>query len=119
MHKQLERFYGELDERYLQGDLAAVERFLLAYEAEARQDPLRRRGELGPYDGELIVLHMVPKGPGRSERYIVGRLEVEAGRTWMEGGGNVLLPAEMRKHYELRWVYLPEDEGKKEARETC
>lgn len=23
---------------------------------------LRRRGELGPYDGELIVLHMVPKG---------------------------------------------------------
>ena len=80
---------------------------------------LRRRGELGPYDGELIVLHMVPKGPGRSERYIVGRLEVEAGRTWMEGGGNVLLPAEMRKHYELRWVYLPEDEGKKEARKTC
>lgn len=80
---------------------------------------LRRRGELGPYDGELIVLHLVPKGPGRSERYIVGHLEVEAGRTWMTGGGNVLLPAEMRKHYELRWVYLPEDEGKKEARKTC
>lgn len=53
MHKQLERFYGELDERYLQGDLAAVERFLLAYEAEARQDPLRRREELIAVYNEL------------------------------------------------------------------
>ena len=76
---------------------------------------LRRRGELGPYDGELIVLHMVPKTSSRSERYIVGRLKVEAGRTWMTGGGNVLSPAEMRKHYDLRWIYLQEDEGKKEG----
>ena len=74
---------------------------------------LRRRGELGPYDGELIVLHMVPRTSARSERYIVGHLKVEAGRTWMAGGGNVLSPAEMRRHYELRWVYLPEDEGKR------
>lgn len=76
---------------------------------------LRRRGELGPYDGELIVLHMVPKTSGRSERYMVGRLEVEAGRTWMFGGGNTLSPAKMRKFYDLRWVYLPEDEDKKEG----
>ena len=76
---------------------------------------LRRRGELGPYDGELIALHMVPKTSGRSERYMVGRLEVEAGRTWMCGGGNTLSPAEMRKFYDLRWVYLPEDEVKKEG----
>lgn len=54
---------------------------------------LRRRGELGPYDGELIVLHMVPKTSARSERYVVGRLEVVAGRTWMSGGGNTLSPA--------------------------
>ena len=32
---------------------------------------LRRRGELGPYDGELIVLHMVLKTSARSERYVV------------------------------------------------
>ena len=32
---------------------------------------LRRRGELGPYDGELIVLHMVPKTSSRSERYML------------------------------------------------
>lgn len=76
---------------------------------------LRRRGELGPFNGELIVLHMLPRTSGRSERYIVGRLEVLAGRTWMNGGGNVLLPAEMRRHYELRWIRLPEDEGKKEC----
>lgn len=76
---------------------------------------LRRRGELGPYDGDLIVLHMVPKTSSRSERYMVGRLEVEAGRTWMFGGGNTLSPAKMRKFYDLRWVYLPEDEDKKEG----
>lgn len=71
---------------------------------------LRRRGELGPYDGELIVLHMVPKTSARSERYVVGRPEVVAGRTWMSGGGNTLSPAEMRKRYDLRWVRLPEDD---------
>ncbi len=71
---------------------------------------LRRRGELGPYDGDLIVLHMAPKTSARSERYMVGRLEVEAGRTWMSGGGNTLSPAKMRKFYDLRWVYLPEDD---------
>ena len=76
---------------------------------------LRRRGELGPYDGDLIVLHMVPKTSARSERYVVGRLEVVAGRTWMYGGGHTLSPAKMRKFYDLRWVYLPEDEVKKEG----
>lgn len=76
---------------------------------------LRRRGELGPYDGELIALHMVPKTSARSERYVVGRLEVVAGRTWMYGGGHTLSPAKMRKFYDLRWVYLPEDEDKKEG----
>ena len=46
---------------------------------------LRRRGELGPYDGELIALHGPQDlGPQR-EVYVVGRLEVEAGRTWMYG----------------------------------
>ena len=76
---------------------------------------LRRRGELGPFNGELIVLHMVPKTSARSERYVVGRLEVLAGLTWLTGGGNALSPAEMRKYYKLRWIYLPEDEGKKEG----
>ena len=71
---------------------------------------LRRRGTYGPFDGELIVLHMIPKTAwGRSERYLTGRLQTEAGRTWLHSGGNVISPAELRKHYDLRWLRLPED----------
>ena len=39
MQNRLEKFYGELDECYLRGDLDAVERFLLEWEAAARRDP--------------------------------------------------------------------------------
>ena len=64
----------------------------------------------GPHDGELIVLHMIPKSAwGRSERYLTGSLQTVAGRTWINGGGNVASPAELRKHYDLRWLRLPED----------
>ena len=31
------------------------------------------------------------------------------------GGGHTLSPAKMRKHYDLLWVRLPEDEDKKEG----
>ncbi|MCQ5025485.1 hypothetical protein NE612_01355 [Oscillibacter valericigenes] len=71
---------------------------------------LRQRRTYGPLDGELIVLHMIPKITwGRSERYLAGRLRTEAGRTWMHSGGSVVSPAELRKKYELRWLQLPED----------
>ena len=43
---------------------------------------LRQRKTYGPHDGELIVLHMIPKSSwGRSERYLTGRLRTEAGGT--------------------------------------
>ena len=71
---------------------------------------LRQRKTYGPHDGELIVLHMIPKDFwGRPERYLTGRLQTVAGRTWMGSGGNVVSPAELRKKYELRWLRLPED----------
>lgn len=71
---------------------------------------LRQRKTYGPHDGELIVLHMIPKSAwGRSERYLTGCLRTEAGRTWMLSGGGVASPAELRKHYDLRWLRLPED----------
>ena len=51
---------------------------------------LRQRRTYGPLDGELIVLHMIPKITwGRSERYLTGRLQTVAGRTWMNSGGSV------------------------------
>lgn len=28
---------------------------------------------------------------------------------WMNSGGNVVSPAELRKHYDFRWLRLPED----------
>lgn len=71
---------------------------------------LRQRRTYGPLDGELIVLHMIPKITwGRSERYLTGCLQTVAGRTWMNSGGSVVSPAELRKKYELRWLRLPED----------
>lgn len=72
---------------------------------------LRRRGELGPYDDELIVLHMIPKTEARSERYLVVRMEVCQGRTYMIGSGGTHATAELRKHYDLRWIRLQEDGG--------
>lgn len=74
---------------------------------------LRRRGQLGPFDGELIVLHTIPKTEARSERYLVGRLDVYRRRTYFVGIGNggTLAPAELRKHYVLRWIQLQEDGG--------
>lgn len=72
---------------------------------------LRRRAQLGPFDGELIVLHMIPKTQARSGRYLVGRMEVCRGRTYFTGSGGTLAPAEQRKHCDLRWVRLQEDGG--------
>lgn len=72
---------------------------------------LRRRGELGPYDNELLVLHMLPKTQARSERYLVGRMEICSGRTYFIGSGGTLAPAGLRKHYKLRWIRLQEDGG--------
>ena len=64
---------------------------------------LRQRKTYGPHDGELIVLHMIPKSAwGRSERYLTGRLRTEAGRTWMLSGGGVGLPPELRTKHDLR-----------------
>ena len=70
---------------------------------------LRRRGQLGPRDGELIVLHMTPKTQARRERYYVGRMEVCQGHTQLGGCGSTVTMAGLCKRYELRWIRLRED----------
>lgn len=70
---------------------------------------LRRRGQLGPFDGELIVLHMIPKTQARRERYYVGRMEVCQGRTYLSSCGSTVTMAGLCKHYILRWIRLRED----------
>lgn len=72
---------------------------------------LRRRGQLGPHDGELIVLHMIPKTQARSERYYVGRMEVIQGHTYLTRCGSTVAMAGLSKRYELRWIRLQEDGG--------
>ena len=72
---------------------------------------LRRRGQLGPHDGELIVLHMIPKTQARSERYYVGRMEICQGRTYLSGCGSTVAMAGLCKRYDLRWIRLQEDGG--------
>ena len=62
---------------------------------------LRRRGQLGPFDGELIVLHMIPKTQARRERYLVGRVEVYQGRTYLSSCGSTVTMAGRCKHYNL------------------
>ena len=70
---------------------------------------LRRRGQMGPRDGELIVLHMIPKTQARSERYYVGRMENYQGHTYLRGCGSTVTMAGLCKHYALRWIRLRED----------
>lgn len=70
---------------------------------------LRQRKTYGPLDGELIVLHMIPKTVWGTERYLVSRLQTEAGCAWIQSNGSVLSPTNLRKHYDLRWLRLPED----------
>ena len=72
---------------------------------------LRRRGPLGPHDGELIVLHMIPRTAARSERYYVGRMEVLQGHTYLTSCGSTVTMAGLSKRYELRWIRLQEDGG--------
>ena len=76
---------------------------------------LRQRKTCGPHDGELIVLHMIPKSTWGTERYLVSRLQTEAGCTWIKSNGNVLSPANLEKHYDLRWLRLPEDTIREEG----
>ena len=62
MRNRLETFYGELDECYLQGDLTAVERFLLECEKQARSKAHGRRDELIAVYNELGSFY---RGVGR------------------------------------------------------
>ena len=72
---------------------------------------LRRRGQLGPREGELIVLHMIPKSGGRSERYDVGKLLTEAGKSYFEGQTGTLPVARVKKFYDIWWLRLPINEN--------
>lgn len=62
MQSRLEMFYGELDECYLQGDLTAVERFLLECEQQERREAHGSRDRLLAVYNELGSFY---RGVGR------------------------------------------------------
>ena len=75
---------------------------------------LRSRSVFGPFDDELICLHLIPKSRNYSERFLVGKMITEEGKTWFKqlmdiGGRDV---AKMRKHYTIEWSHLPPTDRK-------
>ena len=69
---------------------------------------LRSRSVFGPFDDELICLHLIPKTASLRERFEAGRMFTENGKTWFSG--NYLSTedvAKLRKHYTVEWVHLP------------
>ena len=73
---------------------------------------LRRRSQgFGPYDGERLVVHMVPKTGSRSERYDVVKLLTEAGKSYFEGQSGIFSVDRLKKFYDIWWVRLPINEN--------
>ena len=84
---------------------------MVRFENWALLDLRRRSQGFGPYDGELLVLHMVPKTGSRSERYDVGKLLTEAGKSYFEGQTGTLSVARVKKFYDIWWLRLPINEN--------
>lgn len=69
---------------------------------------LRSRRVFGPFDDELICLHLIPKTESLSERFAVGRMFTEDGKTWFSGNySSVEDVARLRRCYTVKWVHLP------------
>lgn len=77
---------------------------------------LRGKRSMPPINA-LTVLYLRPtKGRSAfywSERYEVGRFQVEEGKrkAWWLGSSGVRDPIKMRKHYDIWWCLLPEYDG--------
>lgn len=74
---------------------------------------LRSRNTCGPFDEELICLHLTPKLSTCSERFIVGHMVTEEGKSWFipgpgdawnNGCWNISV---MKKRNRIEWVHLP------------
>lgn len=83
----------------------------MRFENWARLDLRRRSMGFGPYDGERIVLHMIPKTRGRFEQYMVGKFFTEQGKSWFTDGIGVRSPAKLKKFYDFWWVRLAINEN--------
>ena len=74
---------------------------------------LRTRSTMGPYDDELIILHLVPKDSGGMEMFVVGRMVTEEGTSWLRAySGYYWNIADKKKRYRIEWVHLPPTDRK-------
>ena len=75
---------------------------------------LRTRSTMGPYDDELICLHLIPKTRTYSGGFMVGRMTTEEGKTWFVPDSilGVRDVAKMRRHYTIEWTHLPPTDRK-------
>ena len=74
---------------------------------------LRQRSTLGPYDDELVILHLTPKLSTCTEQFMVGRMMTEEGKSWFIPGvgdawncGCWNISA-LKKRYRIEWAHLP------------
>lgn len=79
---------------------------------------LRTRSTMGPYDDELICLHLIPKLSTCTEQFMVGRMMTEEGKTWFvpgrgdawnNGCWNI---SALKKRYRIEWTHLPPTDRK-------
>lgn len=69
---------------------------------------LRKRSTMGPYDDELICLHLIPKLSTRTERFMVGRMVTEEGKSWFRPcNGSCWNISGLKKFYRIEWTHLP------------
>ena len=69
---------------------------------------LRQRSTLGPYDDELVILHLTPKLSTCAEQFMIGCMVTEEGKSWFRpfGGGCWNISA-LKKRYHIEWAHLP------------
>ena len=74
---------------------------------------LRKRSIYGPYDDELICLHLIPKLSTCTEWFEVGCMVTEEGKSWFSpfGGGCWNISA-LKKRYRIEWTHMPPTDRK-------
>lgn len=69
---------------------------------------LRTRSTMGPYDEELICLHLIPKLSCCTEWFEVGCMVTEEGKSWFRptnsGCWNI---SALKKRYRIEWTHMP------------
>ena len=68
-----------------------------------------------PCLGELVAIRMYPKNDRstfyRSERYEIGRFEMDGGKLWWKSSRSTEDPVKIKQHYDVWWCPIPAFDG--------